>query len=59
VSGGGDRRISLRAGANSYRPTLWHALISEIWKNEIVAAHSEDTIKADVLNDITPLPRAC
>jgi enoyl-[acyl-carrier protein] reductase II len=32
------------------------APISDAWKQAIAAAHSEDAIKADVLNDITPLP---
>ncbi|HVH75852.1 MAG TPA: nitronate monooxygenase [Stellaceae bacterium] len=32
------------------------APVSEIWKKAITAARSEDTVKADVLNDITPLP---
>ena len=32
------------------------APISDAWKHAIVAAQSEDAIKADVLNDITPLP---
>src|SRR3989440_433723 len=32
------------------------APISEEWKQAIAAAQSEDTMKADVLNDISPLP---
>jgi enoyl-[acyl-carrier protein] reductase II len=32
------------------------APIPEEWKKAIVAAESEDTMKADVLNDISPLP---
>ena len=32
------------------------APISEEWKQAIVGARSEDAVKADVLNDITPLP---
>jgi nitronate monooxygenase/enoyl-[acyl-carrier protein] reductase II len=32
------------------------APVSDGWKHAIAAAHSEDAIKAHVLNDITPLP---
>jgi enoyl-[acyl-carrier protein] reductase II len=32
------------------------APVSDLWKNAITSAHSEDAIKADVLNDIVPLP---
>jgi enoyl-[acyl-carrier protein] reductase II len=32
------------------------APIPEEWKKAIIAAESEDTMKADVLNDISPLP---
>jgi NAD(P)H-dependent flavin oxidoreductase YrpB (nitropropane dioxygenase family) len=30
--------------------------VSAEWKQAIVSANSEDVVKADVLNDITPLP---
>ncbi|MFL4999088.1 MAG: NAD(P)H-dependent flavin oxidoreductase [Xanthobacteraceae bacterium] len=32
------------------------APVSDGWKHAIAAAHSEDAVKAHVLNDITPLP---
>jgi nitronate monooxygenase/enoyl-[acyl-carrier protein] reductase II len=32
------------------------APISDVWKQAIASAQSEDAMKADVLNDITPLP---
>ena len=32
------------------------ATIEDAWKNAIIAAKSEDAVKADVLNDILPLP---
>jgi nitronate monooxygenase/enoyl-[acyl-carrier protein] reductase II len=32
------------------------APVSDLWKNAITGANSEDAIKADVLNDIVPLP---
>jgi nitronate monooxygenase/enoyl-[acyl-carrier protein] reductase II len=32
------------------------ATIEEEWKQAIIAARSEDAVKVDVLNDITPLP---
>jgi len=32
------------------------APVSDLWKNAITSANSEDAIKADVLNDIVPLP---
>jgi nitronate monooxygenase/enoyl-[acyl-carrier protein] reductase II len=32
------------------------APVSDLWKNAITAANSEDAIQADVLNDIVPLP---